>query len=159
MKAYLDTCIVSGLAKSDLSSTEQEALNEILDFHDAGSVELCVSAEVEDELSEIPNEDREPHLQVFRRFRDLPRIKKIGGITRLGLLGLPTSNPRRRMLNRLKEAGLDKTDAMHVFIATTNKVEYFVTTDKRTILRYADKVKEASGIQATLPSEFLRLLE
>jgi len=54
---------------------------------------------------------------------------------------------------------LGKTDAMHVFIATTNKVEYFVTTDKRTILRYAGKVKEASGVQATLPSEFLRLLE
>ncbi len=27
MKAYLDTCIVSGFAKPDLSTTELEALN------------------------------------------------------------------------------------------------------------------------------------
>ena len=159
MKAYLDTCIVSGLAKSDLSSTELEAFNKILDLHDAGSVELFTSAEVADELSAIPEKHRESHLEVFERFLDLPRIEKIGGVTRLGPMGLPTSNPLRKMRNRLKEAGLDETDAMHVFIATTNRVEYFVTTDKKTILRYADQIKEASGIKAVLPSDFQKLLE
>ncbi len=146
MKAYLDTCIVSGLAKSDLSPTELEALKKILDLHDAGKVELCTSAEVEDELSGIPAEHREPHLEVFERFRNLPRITGgIDSLTRLGPVG-PIGNPRMRMLDRLKKAGLDETDAMHVFIATTNKVEYFVTTDQKTILKYAEQVQAASGI-------------
>jgi len=157
MKAYLDTCIVSGLAKSDLSSIEQEALKKILDLHEAESVELCTSAEVEEELSEIPDEHREPHLQVFRRFLDLPRAKT-GALTSLGSLG-PMGNPRTRRLNGLKEAGLDDTDAMHVFIAASNRMKYFVTTDKKTILRHADQIQAVSGVHAILPSDFLNLLD
>jgi len=157
MKAYLDTCIVSGLAKSDLSSIEQQALEEILNLYDQGRVELFISAEVEDELSRIPEEDREPHLEFLDRFRDLPRVKT-GALTRLGPLG-PIGNPRTRMLNRLKEAGLDETDAKHIFITATNRVKYFVTTDKKTILRYTAQVEKASGVQTMLPSEFHKLLE
>ena len=157
MKAYLDTCVVSALAKSDMPA-EQQALERLLNLHEQGRVELFRSAEVKDELSDIPEEYLKPHLEVFKRFLDLPRLQ-VGGLTRLCFAGVPSINLRRVKLNRLRKILPDKTDAMHILITATNRVKYLVTTDKKTILRHTAQVEKVSGVQTMLPSEFHKLLE
>jgi hypothetical protein len=63
--AYLDTCIVSGLAKPDTSVSDQEAFVNILRAHKAGKAKLVTSALTKQEIDRIPPEFRTPHAAIY----------------------------------------------------------------------------------------------
>src|ERR1700693_2025590 len=71
-KAYLDTCIVSGLAKCDIAEAEVSALLRILDARTAGRVELLTSAVVNAEISRIPAPHRTAHAAIYKLLADVP---------------------------------------------------------------------------------------
>jgi len=73
--AYLDTCIVSGLAKGDLSLAEEAALLRILQARKAGSVELFTSEVTREEISKIPAEHRTIHFVIYGLLADVPLAK------------------------------------------------------------------------------------
>ena len=71
-KAYLETCIVSGLAKGDLAAAELLALLRILQAGKAGRVELITSDVVNAEIDRIPAHYRTPHAAIYNLLTDVP---------------------------------------------------------------------------------------
>ena len=74
--AYLDTCIISALVKTDIDAFEQRALDDLFARYERGDVDVkfvCSDA-VESELARIPAEYRGPHLEKLALFRSMPRV-------------------------------------------------------------------------------------
>ena len=63
------------------------------------------------------------------------------------------------ILGRLEAILPDADDARHVFQAAHSGFDYFVTFDRRTILRYADEIEAAANIRAVSPSELIQILD
>ena len=154
LKGYLDTCLISAIVKSDLKDAEQLALVNIHEKYIAREIELFVSEHVEEELNKIPLNYRQQHLNMFEIFALVPKLI-VGGLTRLGPIGVPTANPKRRTLNSLLSLLPDNDDAWHLLIASSNRITYFVTADESTVIKYKDKIKNICGVEVLLPSEFL----
>ncbi len=154
LKGYLDTCLISAIVKSDLKEAEQLALINIHEKYIAREIELFASEHVEEELNKIPLNYRQQHLDMFGIFGLVPKLI-VGGLTRLGPIGVPTANPKRRALNSLLSLLPDGDDAWHLLIASSNRITYFVTADESTVIKYKEKIKDICGVEALLPSEFL----
>lgn len=158
LKAYLDTCIVSGLAKEDLPQSEQAALLDVLRFHKAEIVQLVTSSLVKDEIDNIPRKHRARHEVIYNLLANIP-ISRVSwtnsGLTLTGAGGGRRVDP---LYAELKAWLPDEFDVLHVFQAIKSTANYFVTTDNRTILRHGEVLKTNYGIQTTLPSELARIL-
>jgi hypothetical protein len=152
--AYMDTCLVSALVKRDIAVCEFAALREILARFERGEISLMCSSAVEDELGRIPSDFREPHLAQLKVFGTIPRVSP-GGITRLGLAGVPAANPRYNLWRRLHVLLPDSEDAEHVFIASCNRMRHLITVHERTLLRHRVAVQGLCGVQLVSPIEFI----
>lgn len=157
VRAYLDTSIVSALAKSDGRPEDLIAIAELFSLHTQGRIELVCSAVVDDELARIPMNHRGPHLEQLTHFRSIPRVV-VGGLTRLTTIGIPGGNPRFRQMQRLTRILCDDEDRWHVFVASRNRIKYLVTVDARTLLSKAGEVLSATGVQLVRPAQFLRII-
>ncbi len=153
MKGYLDTCLISAIVKSDIKEAEQVALVKLKEKYIANQVELFASEHVEEELNKIPSQYRQQHLDIFRLFNSVPKAR-VGGLTRLGPMG-PTANPKRRKMTALLSILPDNDDAWHLFIASSNRIAFFITVDVNTVIKYKIEIKNICGVEAMLPSEFL----
>jgi hypothetical protein len=85
--AYLDTCIVSGLAKGDLAQADTEALLEVLQRHKHGAVSLVTSRVTKEEIDCIPKKYRLPHEVIYNLLADLPVVKAFRTDSGLMLMG------------------------------------------------------------------------
>jgi hypothetical protein len=155
--AYLDTCLVSALAKGDIAASQMSALTEILCRFQRAEVSLVCSKAVDDELAAIPKDYRGPHIRQLRVFGEVPRADP-GGLTRLSLAGGPGANPYRMLFDSLRELLPDAPDAEHVFVASSNRIDCLVTVDSRTMLRHKAAVRRLCGVQLMLPTEFLHAI-
>ena len=76
LTTYLDTCIVSGLAKDDLKPDEQSALLRILKAWKRGSsLSLVTSQVAKDEIEKIPQAYREKHETNYNLISKIPVAK------------------------------------------------------------------------------------
>ena len=150
----MDTCLVSALAKRDIRELELQALELILRRFEEGSVTAVCSSAVGDELAKIPPNYRGPHLEQLRQFGSVPRSEP-GALTRLMPAGIPGANPARLLWDQLLATLPDQPDAEHVFIAACNRVQYLVTVDDRTLLKYRETVLRLTGVRLVTPSEFV----
>jgi hypothetical protein len=155
--AYLDTCVVSGLARNDFASAEREAMIELLRRYEVRSVDFVTSAVALSELEQIPSEHQTPHLAVYHLLRKV-RVLSEPSFTRLGPSGLPMANPYHLTWSRIHAILPDDNDAKHVFQASQHRVDYFVTVDESTILKHKSALAVQAGIRAVKPSELLALL-
>jgi hypothetical protein len=164
INAYLDTSIVSGLAKEDLKEEELDALLGILKQHKQGNVLLVTSKIVQDEINKIPEAYRRRHEIIYNLLMGVPVATEFKIYTGGGLsLGLGLSlggggkipHPKYTELCKLLP---DKADAMHIFQATMNNVQFFLTTDRRTILAYKEEITRISQVKAVNPMEFLKIV-
>lgn len=153
-RAYLDTCLVSALAKNDIEVSEQQALTEIFVRYRRDELSLFCSVVVEEELAKIPGTYRGPHLALLAQFASVPKAA-VGGITRLGLAGFGVANPRHRLWRSIWAVLPDEQDAWHVFVAACNRIRYVLTVDRRSMLSRRSAVLEASGVALMSPSSFL----
>ena len=151
---YLDTCVISGQVKGELAATECAALEVVLRAYHSRRIDLVRSDTVDREISEIPQQYRAPHSALLATFLSIPMVQ-VGGLTRLGALGLPQTNPSRALWRRLEAILPDPNDRLHVFAASKNRVRFFVTVDHRTILSRKERLLSATGVTAVLPSEFV----
>ncbi len=154
MKGYLDTCLISAIVKSDIKEDEQVALVKLKEKYIANQVELFASEHVEEELNKIPSQYRQQHLDIFGLFNSVPKAR-VGGLTRLSPMGVPAANPKRRKMNALLSILPDNDDAWHLFIASSNRIAYFITADVNTVIKYKIEIKNICGVEVMLPSEFL----
>jgi len=157
LSVYLDTCIISGLAKEDLPKEEYRALNSVLSLRKSGAIQLVTSFVVKAELEKIPEEFRIKHEVIYNLLSDVP-VKRFRSITGLGPVGVPGFGFGR--LNRdylkLRQLLRDAEDAKHVYQAIRNGIQVFLTIDLRTILRNRAVVEESFLIKLRSPSEFMR---
>ena len=154
--AYLDTCLISGIARNDLQPREQDALRELLGLYERGTLRLLTTSVAHDEISRIPEEYRAPHEDVYSRLLNVPTVR-VGGLTRPSSIGLPMANPNWRLWRGLNSL-LTDDDAKHVFQAIKHRVTFFVTVDCQTILRHEMVLKERFRLNALSPSATLESL-
>lgn len=149
---YVDTCIISGLARNDIPETESTPMLTMLGATQADAFSFVTSCVALDELKLIPKEHQTPHTAIYQllgKVRALPEPS----MTRLGLIGAPAGNPDRSIWSRLHGLLPDESDAKHVYQAYQNGARFFVTVDVKTILRHASELQNAFGIFARSPSE------
>lgn len=152
-KAYVDTCIISGIVKSDLKSTDQEAVQHIFTSFIEGKLQLCGSTVALDEINRIPAEYRTPHEDTYRMLN----IMK-GSTFEWIDEGTPSSAVQRPDIDpiyiEMRDLLPDENDARHLYLAKKNGATTFITADKNTILVHAEKLKKDYGITATNPSGY-----
>lgn len=156
-KAYLDTCIVSGLAKDDLAAGEQSAVMYLLESHKKGNLKLVTSAVTAREISQIPEEFRRAHSVIYSLLFDVPTVL-LGSTTSLSLMGTPGPGRDDPLFEKLKCLLPDPEDAEHVFQAAQNGVQFFVTVDRSTMLKHATQVESACGVKLVAPSTLKGLI-
>lgn len=164
--AYLDTNIVSRLAKTDTPAPVQAALASLLELFNQQKLELVtsdLSKKEIDKLSDVPNIDRDKlSLAVV-----VTLLKKIPFIEDQKLLGIHSqwgrfggvSHPLIEddpISSTLRGLGLDRTDAHHVMLAIRARCDVFLTLDKRTILNRRSEIEKLYPIRLMDPEEFAR---
>jgi hypothetical protein len=147
---YLDTALVIAVAKRDLDTREQEALHELLRLKENRCISLVVSEIVDEELRQYGGDGVDQGL-VYSLLEDVQRAvdRRGSSLTLMGVGGGPKEDPT---LTRLKSLLRDEADARHLFQAISAGVDYFITTDKKSILLHAGELREQFGIEALLPS-------
>lgn len=158
IKAYLDTCIVSGLAKEDLPSAEQMALLIILRFHKSGDVQLVTSILVKEEIDKIPEEHRMRHEIVYNLLANIPVSQVSWTDSGLTLMGVGGGKKVDSLYLELKALLPDELDAQHIFQAVKSGAKYFVTTDNHTILKYREALITKYNLSVIAPSELEKTL-
>lgn len=155
---YLDTCIVSGLAKGDLAPDEAKALQRILEARKRGAVVVVTSQVTKGEISAIPEIHRASHEVLYNLLEDVPTVsthRTDGGLLLLGVGGGRREDP---LFTSLMSALPDPTDAEHVFQAAKNNLLYLITTDARTLIRHAVTVEQLCGVKLVTPVAFEQML-
>jgi hypothetical protein len=151
-KVYLDTCIVSGIARADLPVAEQEAVVGLLKLYKAGRVDLVTSDVAQSEIARVPAQFRARHETIYLLLKDVPVARAEWTDSGLTLLGVGGGRREDPLYTDLKSLLPDEADAQHVFQAIRADADYFATTDVKTILRFAADLRERHGLVAALPT-------
>jgi len=72
-------------------------------------------------------------------------------------MGARTSVPDP-IYKALKELLPDEVDAKHIYQASKNNIQYFLTTDEKTILSYSDNIMGISDVKTISPVDFLNIV-
>ena len=154
--AYLDTCVVSGLAKGDLEQNEITALFSILEARRNGLVELVASPVVEREISRIPEQHRTPHSAIYALLKEIPLVPAFRKTPPFSPLDFPFGVRPERLLMLLNNVLPDEEDAAHVYQAAKSGIKYVITADVKTMLSRSAEVSRLCGVQLLKPTEFVR---
>ena len=152
--AYLDTCIVSGLAKDDLAPADASALLRILEARKAGRVELVTSDVAKAEITRIPEVDRKRHTVIYNLLGDVPAVATHRTDSGLMLMGVGGGRREDPLFTELKKLLPDAGDAEHAFQAAKNSVAFLITVDRRSFLNHSAAVAKLCGVQLITPVEF-----
>jgi predicted nucleic acid-binding protein len=160
-KAYLDTNLVSGLGRADIKAEEYQALHQVIELMHEGRIALVTSAVTKEEIDRVPLEHRAPHEAIYALLAKVPVVDEQRLVPRI----IQAIRGRSQVIGPLvvQEEDLgtlnsilpDQNDARHVFQALRNSSQYFVTTDRRTILTRAKQIEAAFPIRVVLPSQLL----
>lgn len=157
LHVYLDTCLVSGLAKRDLVPLEQDALRDLLDLHKKRQISLMTSAVTKEELAALPVDVRGLHEDIYALLGEVP-ISSEGIVqpktnrSRSGILGwwLPDAT-----LATLHQLVPDPNDARHLVHALKAGCDFFITTDVKTIVSKRAAVEARFSLKIRKPSELV----
>jgi hypothetical protein len=164
LTVYLDTCIISGIARMDLTDEEIDALLNILEESKKGNLNIITSKISKSELDVIPIAYRKQHELIYYLLGDLPyinnfKIVKQGGMA-IGIGMGPAfghhvakTDPIFSKLNALLP---DRNDAMHIFQAAKNQIQYFLTADYKTILKFKTEIQNICNLKARSPTELIK---
>jgi hypothetical protein len=160
---YLDNCIVpSGVVRKQLPPQEAAALRELETRRTAGEIALYTSHVTKEEIAKTPAEHRQPLIDLYDMYENVPameeefRMPRRLGSLRSGLTDGPIVQDEA--LGLLLSVLPDELDARHIFQAAKNGLDYFITRDEETILKYAAEIRSAVGVQPLLPTELLQRL-
>jgi len=160
MKIYVDTNILSGLAKQDFSAEIVANFFKVLNLRKAGKIELYVSEITSDEINEIPQEYRYYHQLIYQLINNVALKSKThshlitkglgggaGSLATMGMIGSPA--PLIKKLEsivpektREKEKQARQRDIDHLYQCKVNNLDSFWTEDVATILKYNSELKE-----------------
>ncbi len=158
MKAYLDTNVVSAIARDDIPQ-ESAAVETLLRASEQGRVELLTSRVSEEEIARYSGSGRVVLDRVYRLMR------KVAYVETSTLLGFHSYGDRYTWIStplmeddptwtRLKAIGLDDKDAHHVMVAIKSSCDLFLTCDGG-ILHHHSQIEKEFGIRLLRPSELV----
>jgi predicted nucleic acid-binding protein len=151
--AYLDTCLVIGLAKEDLRRVEQAALDELTNMWGDGRLKLVTSDVTHEEILHVPEGVRTRHDATLERLATIPTVAE-------AIPRVVTNRPGSRIVGPLPHPDMaelrtllrDDADARHLFQAIQGDVDFFVTDDQRSIVSKAAEIEARHSIKLRLPS-------
>jgi hypothetical protein len=152
-KVYLDTCIVSGIAREDLPQAEQEAVATLLQLYKARRVDLVTSDVAKSEIDHVPEQFRSRHETIYFLLKDVPVARAEWTDSGLTLTGVGGGRREDPLYTDLRLLLPDEADAQHVFQAIRADADYFATTDVKTILRFAKALHDQHQLVAALPTD------
>ncbi len=129
MKVYLDTDMVSSIARGDMPVDVEGAWMHLLELKDAGSLELVTSEVALQEIKSYKGKDE----RILRRVYLL--LKKVQSAPTVPLIGVPRSRFFLDPIYSQLRALLKGKDALHVFQAIKNRVNVFLTLDSGILAR------------------------
>jgi len=151
MKVYLDTCIISGIAKQDIKDEDLVALTEILKMHKDNKVEIVTSEVAKEELNKIPPEYRSKHLMVYNLLNNVPTVEYL----KLNFFSVGFPVKQTKEFGELFSLLKDKGDAQYIYQAFRNGVDFFLTVDKKTILSHHSDIQSICGVKVLSPNRFI----
>jgi len=162
VKAYLDTNVVSAIAKDDIAS-ESQAISRLLVLADSGGVQLVTSEITLQEIKRIPAKHRAPHERTFHLLEKIPMVRydELLFITQYCSGNISMNSPviqNEPLYDRLLALGLDTVDARHLFVAGKQGCRAFITCDNTrgtSILRRWKELDAMLNVSVQLPSTFL----
>lgn len=156
-RLYIDTCIISGMAKLDLSPQEIESIEKLLETYDAGEMELVTSGIAKQEIEKVPEEFQAKHRIIYLLLSKVP-VAHSKSTTALSVMGIPGPGREDPLYAKFKQVLPDSEDAEHIFQAYKNRAQYFATVDQKTILRYRKQIEDCSGLKLGTPTELLNVI-
>jgi predicted nucleic acid-binding protein len=169
MKVYLDTNIISALAKHDMPELTSRALMKLLDLSNMATFKLVTSEVARREIEKLEHLPPDPSLDRDKwilgvMYRLLEKVEFIEDHTVLGFHNqwdryggvsypLVQDDPTS---SALRQIGLDRTDAHHLMLAIRAGCQVFLTCDKRTILNRRHEIESRfPTIKLKEPTELL----
>jgi predicted nucleic acid-binding protein len=167
MKAYLDNNVISAIAKND-TPPESDALKRLLNAYEEGKVDLVTSEVTLQEINAYqgPASIRE----TFQRIKQVPIVRwdQLSGVHSYGdertwihawwwirtWINAPTIHNDPVYVSLL-DLGVEVVDAQHVFVATKNACDSFLTCDRGILHRASDIKKLCGGPVVQKPSRFV----
>jgi len=160
MKVYLDTNVVSAMAKDDIPK-ETEAIRNILTAFDTGSLDLWTSTFTGEEIEKVPIDKRKPIEDIYSRLEKVPHVE------RQELLGINVYSDLYTCINspmikddpvwiKLKATGLDGNDAYHAMLAIKAECDVFLTTDYKDFINNEPRkshIEQKFNIRLMTPSK------
>ncbi len=157
MKAYLDTNILSAIVRDDYPK-ESEALDKLLEFAEAGKVEIVTSELTRKEIERYQGQQSKSVQRVYRL------VGRVNFLEDHKLLGFHSESypwgggsfplvEDDRISSELRQIGLERTDAHHLMLAIRAGCEVFLTYDEKTILKHRTAIEGSFPIKLMKPSE------
>lgn len=157
---YLDNNLVSAIIQDDQNDAEMDALIWLLEQRKAGMMQVVTSEVSRREIERLKGDTRRPVQMVYSLIDDVPFVEDhrlLGFHSQWGRLGgtvLPLIEDHP-VSSKLRQIGLDRTDAHHVMLAILEECDFFLTCDKKTILAYRREVEAEFPIRFLRPSELV----
>jgi hypothetical protein len=151
---YLDTNVISGLAKGEYPDAVAMAFIEVTAFAKREVLELYTSEIAAEELQQIPMAFRRQHLVIYNLIKNIALMRESGHATLVAMglgggnivtmgLGRPPAPKLIRDLNSLipttrnpAKARARERDISHLYQCQMAGLDYFLTEDRRSILRH-----------------------
>ncbi len=152
LTAYLDTNIISALAKKDFCENTMKSVLEVINYSKLDAIELHTSELTQEEIMNIPEEYRYHHFLIYNLIKNVSIVSEcrpsnivIGGygggnIVTRGFGGggkdtlLISIDEIIHRPNNEQKAKARDADVRHLYQCKKNNLEIFWTEDKQTIL-------------------------
>lgn len=150
----LDTCVISGAAKGDMSPDDTTAFCRMAELVAESNLTVWASTVAKEEIDKIPTEYRQGHLDEYNALRIIRRsdatwIDDDPGSTGFGEV---VQHPQYAQLHDLLR---DENDARLIFQAKMAGVNDFITVDYRSILNKATELEEQFDMKVLSPSQYM----
>ena len=151
---FVDTCVISGMAKGDLKSSDASAVVQMAEMVQRSELTIWASTVAREEIDQVPPEHRQAHIDQYEALRiirasDATWVDTSPESTGFGLV---VEHPYYR---KLRDTLRDENDARLVFQAKMAGLTDFVTVDYKSILNKAPDIEENVGIRAVSPSQYV----
>ena len=156
--AYLDHCVVSGMASGDLESAEMSAIQLLQKAVGDGRLQIVTSQESRREQGRATA----PIRAKLEQASPVPLVKENEKLLGMHSYGdqftwisypLLTEYVDSELFEKLKKAGLKEADARHLMYAVHNKCDYFVTVDSDFLRRRSQLTPLCGNTKIVRPSE------
>ncbi|MFA5847924.1 MAG: hypothetical protein WC855_13600 [Thermodesulfovibrionales bacterium] len=165
IKVYVDSNVLSSIPDPEIDLSRLDAFNELAELE---NIDFVTSRKTRDEIYKTQDEDRLSRLKMIYKFMAKIQTANIKdfipamlGNSCLGSMALGGMTVEDPLYYKLKKV-FDKDDAAHIFHAIKAHCDYFLTWDKKTILkrakRHAEQLNDLNlAIKLVSPEELIQI--